>query len=377
MNFDIVVTSNTFSSNCAIYLLSKNFDINIAQIIPEITLIKDMPLFIPYATIKNLNIPYKIIENNFTTINQITFYLYNQPKIIKNSKKIAILTTLEKIRKFLQTNLKNPKKIKTLQSSIKEIHFKDSKIFLRLSNNKLLSTQYLLIGDDFWGNSWNLLNYKPHHSGGWIIKTPTNNIPNIQSFLAFGFSKYGVILGNQEYILFSKHIDKQYSIDDLITNFLLNNKIINEIFIKDWNKFVLPFSTEPFGLKDNIKNQKIFFISEYLGLVSPLIPEYTYLVSLLVKETVDNIDNKVKTFEHFLPLLNKIVEYNQIFFKIAKFINSFPLMFLKNDQKDEILSNFFYGLTDPKTMDNQLKEIFENYDFSKEIVLSPQALEEE
>lgn len=377
MNFDVVVTSNTFSSNCAVYLLSKNFDINIAQIIPEITLVKDMPLFVPYATIKNLNIPYKTVENNFTTINEITLYLYNQPKLIKNSKKIAILTTLEKIRKFLQTNLKSPKKIKTFQTSIKEIYFKESKIFLRLSNNKLLSTQYLLIGDDFWGSSWNLLNYKPHHKGGWIIKTPTNNLSPTPPFLAFGFSKYGVILGNQEYLLFSKHIDKQYSIDDLINNFLLNNKIINNIFIKDWNRFVLPFSTEPFILHENIKNQKIFFISEYLGLVNPLIPEYTYLVSFLVKEIVSNIDNKVKTFEEFLPLLNKTIEYNQIFLKIAKFINSFPLMFFKNDQKDEIFSNFLQGLIDPQNMDNQFKEIFENYEVNQEIVLSSKALEEE
>lgn len=377
MNFDIVVTSNTFSSNCAVYLLSKNFDVNIAQVIPEITLVKDMPLFIPYATIKNLNIPYKIIENNFTTINEITLYLHNQPKTIKNSKKIAILTTLEKIRKFLQNNIKNPKKTKIFQSSIKEIYFKDSKIFLRLSNNKLLSTQYLLIGDDFWGNSWNLLNYKPHHDGGWIIKTPTNSIPNIQPFLAFGFSKYGIIIGNQEYLLFSKHIDRQYSIDDLINNFLLNNKIINNIFIKDWNRFVLPFSTQPFNLQDNIKNQKILFISEYLGLVNPLIPEYTYLVSLLIKEIVNKIDSKIKTFEQFLPLLNKIVEYNKIFLKITKFLNSFPLMFFKNDQKNEILSNFFQGLINPENMDTQFREIFENYDVSQEIVLSAKALEEE
>ncbi|MCS7243568.1 MAG: hypothetical protein RMJ36_02385 [Candidatus Calescibacterium sp.] len=377
MNFDLIITGNTFGSFLTLFLLTKNFDISVAQIIPEISIIRDMKLFIPASTFKNIPIPFKtIMENDFQTYNRISLYLFNQEKTLQSEKKIIISTTLDKIRKFLQNNIKNPRKYKTFQGTIKEVHFNNDKIFIKLSNNKIISSQYLIVCDDFWGSIWNLINFKPQHTGGWIIKTPLTTTIKSKPFIAFGYSKKGTILSDSENIIFAKHINKEYTIEDLISNFLLTNKIVEKLVIKDWNKYVLPFTTKNYSFHNEIKNKKIFFVTEYLGLVNCFLPEYTTLTSMLARELSDHLDTKIKTLEDFTPLLNKIIEYNQIFLKLSNFINSFPLIFFKNEEKDKLIIDILIGNINPQIMDDRLRKIFENYDRNFEVTLSERALTE-
>lgn len=376
MNFDIVVTGNTFGSSIITFLINKNFNINLAHIIPEITIIKDIKLLIPSVVLKNLSIPFKIaIEKKLTSFNKINLLLLNKERELKNEKRIIISTSFEKLKKFLQT-LTNNKNYKIFQDSIQEIFFNNEKFFIRLKNNKLITAYYLIVADDFWGNTWNLLGFKPQHTGGWIIKIPQTKKLKSKPFIAIGYQPKSVIISDQENIIFSKHIDKEYTIDNLINNFFLNNTIIQDITISDWNKYVLPFSIKEYEFPNEIKNKRIFFLTEYLGTISTLLPEYAHLTSLLAKELVEKIDDKIKKLDDFTSYINKIINYNKIFYKITDFINRFPLVFFENQDKDKLLTDMLIGNITIEELDNYFRQIFPNYDRKFEVVLSEQALKD-
>ncbi|MEN3014705.1 MAG: hypothetical protein ABDH21_01405 [bacterium] len=378
MNFEVVITGNSFATNSLIFLLNTHFNINIANIVPEISMIRDIKLFMPAATLKNLSIPLKkLSDKNVASFNKIHLFLYNNQRILSHNKKIIVSTSLEKLKKILLSLSPKPKNIKIFQNSINEIFYNNDKFYIKLSNNKILTTHYLIIGDDFWGNSWNFINYKPHHTGGWIVKIPNTKSISTIPFIALGYSKKSLILSDNQNLIFSKHIDKEYSIENLIINFLTNNQIIKNIILSDWNKYVLPFSTKEQNFPEHLKNKKIFIITEYLGLTSCLLPDFTYLTSFLVKEFIVNIDKTVNSFKDFIPYINKAIQYNQIFLKINNLINNFPLMFFNNSEKDEILVDLLLGNITPSEADRMFKQIFEFYDRRFEVVLSARAQEEE
>jgi len=373
MHLDVIITGNTFGAFSTLFLFNKNFEITIGHIIPEISIIKDIKMIVAYNTYKNLSIPFKNIPD--PSYKEINLILINQEKLIKSEKRFLFSTTLDKLRKFLYNP--NSKKIKTFQSSIKELFFNNDKIFLKLSNNKILSCYYLIVADDFWGNTWSFLNFKPTHTGGWIMKIPTTSVFSSEPFIALGYSQKGVILSDSQNIIFAKHIQKEYTIEDLIHNFLLCNKIVKKIVIKEWNKYVLPFSTKEYTFPQEIINKRIFFVTEYLGLMNCFLPEYTYLTSFLSQELASNLDTKIKTLQDFIPTINQAIEYNKTFMKINNFINSFPLIFFKNDEKDKILVDWLLGNINPTIMDKNFREIFENYDRNFKVILSDQAMNSE
>lgn len=377
MNVDIIVTGNTFGSTLLNFLILKNFDVSLVHIVPEISIIKDIRLIIPASTFKNLSIPFKLIlESGINSYNKIHFYLANQERVLQHEKKILFSTTLDRFRKFLFNNIKTSKSLKTIQASVKELHFSDNKIILKLSNNRVLSCQYLIVCDDFWGSTWNLLNFKPQHTGGWIIKIPQTKLIQTKPFIALGYSKKALVISDSETIIFAKHISKEYTIEDLIYNFLLTSRVVEKLVINEWNKYVLPITTKVPHFPEEIRAKRIFFITEYLGLMNCFIPEYTTLTSMLSKELIDNLDIKIKVLEDFIPTISKIIEYNQIFMKLINFINSFPLVFFKNDDKDKIITDLLLGNITPDILDQKFKNIFENYGRNFDIVLSDRALNE-
>jgi len=374
MNFDITITGDSFGSIISEYLITKNFNVSVARIKPEITILKDIPLLIPTAIFKYLSIPFKLVENNFTTFTNIDLYLFNIKKTLSSKKRIFISTNLEKLKKFLISIIPENKAAKKFQNQIKEIFFSNNGITIKLSNNKIVNTLYLIVGDDFWGSSWNILNFKPSHTGGWVIKTPILKSFNSKPFIAFGYSPKSIVISNQQNLIFAKHIQKEYTMDDLIKNFLLNNKTIDNITIEDWNKYVLPFTTNLPSPPKEILKHKVFFITEYLGLMNYFIPDFTYLTSTLSSELIPQLDSKIKSLDKSIPILEKVINYNKIFKKVKDFIDSFPFIFFNNQEKDQILADLFIGQIDPIQLDRNMKQIFDKYDPNLEIVLSQEAL---
>jgi hypothetical protein len=162
--------------------------------------------------------------------------------------------------------------------------------------------------------------------------------------------------------------------DDLIKNFLLNNKTIDNITIEDWNKYVLPFTTNPPSPPKEILKHKVFFITEYLGLMNYFIPDFTYLTSTLSSELIPELDSKIKSLDKSIPILEKVINYNKIFKKVKDFVDSFPFIFFNSQEKDQILADLFIGQIDPIQLDKNMKQIFDKYDPNLEIVLSQEAL---
>lgn len=139
---------------------------------------------------------------------------------------------------------------------------------------------------------------------------------------------------------------------------------------------MLPFSIKEYEFPNEIKNKRIFFLTEYLGTISTLLPEYAHLTSLLAKELVEKIDDKIKKLDDFTSYINKIINYNKIFYKITDFINRFPLVFFENQDKDKLLTDMLIGNITIEELDNYFRQIFPNYDRKFEVVLSEQALKD-
>ncbi|MGB9637840.1 MAG: hypothetical protein ACP5RD_05475 [bacterium] len=395
MNFDIIITGNTIGALFTKYIIFKKYKVKIASIIPPISILKNANLVLFSATLRNLKFQFKSILNSsiFKSYKSFSFKFANKSFDIELDKNIFFVTQLENLKQYInsiisENNTSNFYQ-KIFNNSIKDIYYDNSKWYVKLDNSKIVNGEYLLICDDFWGLSWNILNISLKHNGGWIVKVPNlqkdKDIKDQKIIFSFGDTKKSVILGNSNFI-FANYIDKEYSIDNVINKFLLSNfDMFKNYKILSWDKYVLPFSYKLDEIKENylkinskLLNSKLFIVSEYLGLTSTLYPDFTYLTSILANDFLNLLDNNNPNLLNFLDSIFKTIEINYIFYKIMNFIYKYPFVFINNfeDNFKNYFINFLLGNLSLFEFDKILSNVFGNYYEPLEIKLSEKALQE-
>ncbi len=395
MNFDVIITGNTVGALFTKYLILKKYKVKVANIIPPISILKNAHIFMFSSTFRNLKIQFKHLLNspNFKGYKKFSLKFIHKLFNIELDKSVFFYTNLESLKQYINSIVFDNSYQKNFNNSVKDIYYDNSKWFVKLDNNRVITAQYLLVCDDFWGLTWNILNISLKHNGGWIVKTPnlekfteiSESTGNDKIIFSFGDTKKSVILGGSNFI-FANHIDKEYSIDNIINKFLLNNfEIFKNSKIVSWDKYVLPFSYKLNEIKENylkinpkLLNSKLFIITEYLGLTSTLYPDFTYLTSLLANDIVNFLDNNDANFYKSLDYIFKIIQLNYIFYKIMNFIYKYPLVFLNNFENNfkNYFINFLLGDIDLFEFDKILISNFGYYYEPIEIKLSENALQE-
>ncbi len=392
MNFDIIITGNTIGALFVKYLVLKKYKVKIANIIPPISILKNANIFMFSATFRNLKVQFKSLLNssNFKSYKKFSIKFIHKLFDIELDKNLFFITTLESLKQYINSIIFDNSYQKDFNNSIKDIYYDNSRWFVKLDNNRVITSQYLLVCDDFWGLSWNILNISLKHNGGWIVKAPnlekfSDHINNDRIIFSFGDTKKSVVLANSN-VVFANYIDKEYSIDNLINKFLLSNfDMFKNYKIVSWDKYVLPFSYKLNEIKENylkinpkLLNSKLFIVTEYLGLTSTLYPDFTYLTSLLANDIVNLLDNNDANFYKSLDYIFKIIEFNYIFYKIMNFIYKYPLVFLNNFENNfkNYFINFLLGEINLIEFDKILVSKFSDYYEPSEIKLSENALQE-
>lgn len=399
MNFDIIITGNTIGALFTKYIISKKYKVKVANIIPPISILKNANLVLFSATFRNLKFQFKSILSSsvFKPYKSFYFKFANKLFNVELDKNIFFVTQLEDLKQYINSiisenlslNLSFSFYQKVFNNYIKDIYYDNSKWYIKLDNNKIISGEYLLVCDDFWGLTWNILNIPFKHNGGWLVKVPNleknKDVKEQKIIFSFGDTKKSIILGNSAFI-FANYIDKEYSIDNIITKFLLNNfDIFKNYKIISWDKYVLPFSYKLDEIKENylklnpkLLNSKLFIVSEYFGLTSTLYPDFTYLTSLLANDFLNLLDYNNSNLLKFFDSIFKTIQLNYVFYKIMNFIYRYPFVFVNNfeDNFKNYFVNFLLGNLNLFEFDKILSNIFGNYYDPLEIKLSEKALQE-
>lgn len=391
MNFDIIIVGNTLGALFSKYFISKRYKVKIANIIPPISILKNACLLMFSATFRLLKVQFRSILSNpiFRYYKSFSFKFANKMFNIDLDKNVFFVTDLELLKQYINSIISDNIYQKSFSNSIKDIYYDGSKWHVKLDNNKVISGQYLLICEDFWGLTWNILNISLKHNGGWIIKVPNferNNDSKQQKIIfSFGDTKKSVIWGNASFV-FANYIDKEYSIDNTINKFLLNNfEIFRNYKIISWDKYVLPFAYKSDEIKENylkldskLLNSKLFIVSEYLGLTSTLYPDFTYLTALLANDIINSLDRNDYNFNYSIEHILNAIKLNYIFFKIMNFIYRYPLVFINNFETNfkDYFINFLLGDLSLFEFDKILANNFSNYYEPIQITLSDKALQD-
>jgi len=391
MNFDVIITGNTIGAIFSRYFILKRYKVKVANIIPPISILKNTCLLMFSATFRILKLQFKSILSNtaFKYHKSFSFKFTNKIFNIDLDKNVFFITDLEFLKQYINSIISDNIYQKSFNNSIRDIYYDNSKWYVKLDNNKVITGKYLLICDDFWGLSWNILNVSLKHNGGWIIKVPNfekNNDSKQQRLIfSFGDAKKSVIWGNSSF-LFANYIDKEYSIDNTINKFLLNNfDIFKNYKIISWDKYVLPFTYKSEEIKENylkldpkLLDSKLLIVSEYLGLTSALYPDFTYLTALLANDITNSLDRNDYSFTYSIDHILKAIEANYIFYKIMNFIYRYPLVFINNFEtsfKDYFI-NFLLGELSLFEFDKILSNSFGNYYEPIQVKLSDKALQD-
>jgi hypothetical protein len=391
MNFDIIIVGNTVGALFSKYFISKRYKVKIANIIPPISILKNTYLLIFSATFRLLKVQFRSILSNpiFRYYKSFSFKFANKMFNIDLDKNVFFVTDLEFLKQYINSIISDNVYQKSFSNSINEIYYDNSKWYVKLDNNKVINGQYLLICEDFWGLTWNILNISLKHNGGWIVKVPNfekNNDSKQQRIIfSLGDTKKSVIWGNA-YFVFANYIDREYSIDNTITKFLLNNfEIFRNYKIISWDKHVLPFAYKSDEIKENylkldskLLNSKLFIISEYLGLTSTLYPDLTYLTALLANDIINSLDRNDYNFNYSIEHILNAIKLNYIFYKIMNFIYRYPLVFINNFETNfkDYFINFLLGDLSLFEFDKILANNFGNYYEPIQITLSDKALQD-
>jgi len=391
MNFDIIIVGNTVGALFSKYFISKRYKVKIANIIPPISILKNTYLLMFSATFRLLKVQFRSILSNpiFKYYKSFSFKFANKIFNIDVDKSVFFVTELELLKQYINSIISDNIYQKFFNNSIKDIYYDSSKWYVKLDNNKVISGQCLLVCEDFWGLTWNILNISLKHNGGWIIKVPNferNNDSKQQRIIfSLGDTKKSVIWANA-YFVFANYIDKEYSIDNTINKFLLNNfEIFRNYKIISWDKYVLPFAYKSDEIKENylkldskLLNSKLFIVSEYLGLTSTLYPDFTYLTALLANDIINSLDRNDYNFNYSIEHILKTIEANYIFYKIMNFIYRYPLVFINNFETNfkDYFINFLLGDLSLFEFDKILANNFSNYYEPIQITLSDKALQD-
>jgi hypothetical protein len=391
MNFDIIIVGNTLGALFSKYFISKRYKVKIANIITPISILKNMYLLMFSATFRLLKVQFRSILSNpiFRYYKSFSFKFANKMFNIDLDKSVFFVTELEFLKQYINSIISDNIYQKSFSNSIKDIYYDNSKWYIKLDNNKVIIGQYLLICEDFWGLTWNILNISLKHNGGWIIKVPNferNNDSKQQKIIfSLGDTKKSVIWGNASFV-FANYIDREYSIDNTINKFLLNNfEIFRNYKIVSWDKYVLPFAYKSDEIKENylkldskLLNSKLFIVSEYLGLTSTLYPDFTYLTALLANDIINSLDRNDYNFNYSIDHILKTIEANYIFYKMMNFIYRYPLVFINNFENSfkDYFINFLLGDLSLFEFDKILANNFSNYYEPIQITLSDKALQD-
>jgi len=391
MNFDIIIVGNTLGALFSKYFISKRYKVKIANIIPPISILKNACLLMFSATFRLLKFQFRSILSNpiFRYYKSFSFKFANKMFNIDLDKSVFFVTELELLKQYINSIISDNIYQKSFSNSIKDIYYDSSKWYVKLDNNKVISGQCLLVCEDFWGLTWNILNISLKHNGGWIIKVPNferNNDSKQQRIIfSLGDTKKSVIWANA-YFVFANYIDKEYSIDNTINKFLLNNfEIFRNYKIISWDKYVLPFAYKSDEIKENylkldskLLNSKLFIVSEYLGLTSTLYPDFTYLTALLANDIINSLDRNDYNFNYSIEHILNAIKLNYIFFKIMNFIYRYPLVFINNFETNfkDYFINFLLGDLSLFEFDKILANNFSNYYEPIQITLSDKALQD-
>ena len=391
MNFDIIIVGNTVGALFSKYFISKRYKVKIANIIPPISILKNTYLLMFSATFRLLKVQFRTILSNpiFKYYKSFSFKFANKIFNIDVDKSVFFVTELELLKQYINSIISDNIYQKFFNNSIKDIYYDSSKWYVKLDNNKVISGQCLLVCEDFWGLTWNILNISLKHNGGWIIKVPNferNNDSKQQRIIfSLGDTKKSVIWANA-YFVFANYIDKEYSIDNTINKFLLNNfEIFRNYKIISWDKYVLPFAYKSDEIKENylkldskLLNSKLFIVSEYLGLTSTLYPDFTYLTALLANDIINSLDRNDYNFNYSIEHILNAIKLNYIFYKMMNFIYRYPLVFINNFETNfkDYFINFLLGDLSLFEFDKILANNFSNYYEPIQITLSDKALQD-
>ncbi len=271
MNFDIIITGNTIGALFTKYLILGRYKAKVANIIPPVSILKNAYILMFSATFRNLKIQFRSLLNSssFKSYKRFSVKFTNKSFDIELDKNVFFVSNLESLKQYIGSIIFDNSHQKIFNNSIKDIYWDNSKWFVKLDNNKVITSQYLLLCDDFWGLTWNFLDISLKHNGGWIVKSP--NLEKVlepseltgsdKIIFSFGDVKKSVILGSSDFI-FANYIDREYSIDNIINRFLLSNfDIFKNYKIISWDKYVLPFSYKP---NENKKKIILKLILSYL-----------------------------------------------------------------------------------------------------------------